>query len=113
MRTIANLPLISGATGATVSPEFINNQCDILSLQVSGTFSAVSLTVQGVTSTSGSEWTNIAAVDLSNFDIKNPITAEGIYETGIEGISKVRVNVTSVTGGSVSVFAKFANTAGE
>lgn len=113
MRTIANLLLISGATGATVSPEFINNECDICSVQVSGTFSAVSLTIQGVTDTSGGEWTDIAAADLQSYDIKNPITSAGIYETGIEGISKVRVKVTSVTGGSVSVFAKFANTAGE
>ena len=113
MRTIANLILISGATGATISSEFINNECDICSVQVTGTFSAVSLTVQGVTNTSGGEWVDIASADLSNYDITNPITAKGIYEAGIEGISKVRVKVTSVTGGNVSVFAKFANSAAE
>lgn len=113
MRTQANILLVDRATGAVVSPEFVNNECDICAVQVTGTFSAVSITIQGVTNVSGSDWVDLAAADLNSYDITNPITAAGIYETGIEGIAKVRVNVASVTGGNVSVYAKFANTAGE
>lgn len=113
MRRQALITLINAATSATVSDTYINNICDLLSIQVDGTFSAVKVQIQGKTDTSASAWTNIAIFDKSTLDLADGadgITAKGIYNADITGLLAVRVNVASVSGGNVTVIGAFENT---
>ena len=113
MKRQALVTLIDAATAAGASDSYINNTCDLLSVQVDGTFSAVKVEVQGKTDTDAADWTNIAVFDKSTLDLNDGdygIVAKGIYEAGIAGLTVVRVNVASVSGGNVTVTGSFENT---
>lgn len=110
MKTVSNVLLINAATTATASSYVANNECDILGLQVTGTFSSATVYVQGMVNIDSNTWVNLAVMNLTDFDLKNAgITAAGIYEVGIEGVLRVRVNVSAVSGGNISVYGKFAS----
>ena len=110
MRVISRALLIDKATAATISSVFVNSSCDILGLQVSGTFTSATIKVQGVVDADSTDWVNLAVLNLGDFAVETSgITAKGIYEVGIESMNKVRVNVTAVSGGNVSVYGQFAD----
>lgn len=110
MRTIANMMMINAATSATTSSAFVNNSCDVLGLQVTGTFTSATVYVQGIVNADSNTWVNLAVLDLNSFGLtENGITAKGVYEAGIEGVLQVRINVSAVSGGNVSVYCKFGD----
>ena len=112
MKVVARPLLIEQATTAMSSDVFINNSCDVLGLQIEGTFSAVEVIVKGSLSDSGDTWFELGAIDLGNLAKKTPtVDAQGLYEIPIETAYRVRVDVVSVSGGYVSVYGQFANTA--
>lgn len=114
MKTISNVLLIDAATSATVSSYVANNNCDVLGIQVTGTFTSATVFVQGMVNIDANTWVNLAALDLTEFDMENAgITAAGLYEVGIEGVLRVRINVTAVSGGNISVYGKFASSASD
>ena len=111
MRVVSRGYWIEEATGATTSTVFINNSCDSLGLQVTGTFSSATVKVQGTVDVDSSDWVDIIAIDLSDMSTETSgITAKGIYQIPIESLCKVRVNVTAVSGGNISVYAQVADT---
>lgn len=114
MRNIAVLKM-EGVTAASQSPIFTNNDCDLCSVQVYGTATAMKVQVQGMTDADSETWVNLAVFnnsDLSLVEGDDGITEAGIYSVMIEGVTQIRVNVASVTG-TLSVTAKFANTSAD
>ena len=109
--TPATVRMIDGATAPAISNVFVNNACAVCTLQITGTYSAAVVKVQGMIDTGSAEWSDLAVFNLSNLDLTQDSKGNGIYDTAIEGILRVRVNVTSVTGGSISVLANFVGTA--
>ncbi len=113
MRIQANYTAINGATAATVSPEFANNSCDICSVQVTGTFTSATLHIQGLVNTDAATWVNLAVLSLSDLTLNTSgISAKGVFECGIEGVNRVRFNLSAVSGGNLTVQAQFVNTSG-
>lgn len=111
MRYIAELK-ITETTSAVTSGVFTNNNCDLCTVQVYGTATSMKVQIQGKTDADG-DWTNVASFNVSDLSLKDGndgMTAAGIYSVGIAGITQVRVKVASVSGGNVSVTAKFADT---
>lgn len=106
--------MIQAASSAVASEPIINTDCDLLSVQVEGTFTSGKIEIQGKTDErEDADWENLAVLDKSSLDLISGftgITAKGIYETGISGLVLVRVNVASVSGGNVTVIASFENT---
>ena len=49
---------------------------------------------------------DIQAMDLTTMALTASVAAAGIFEIDVVGLSSVRVNVTAVTGGSVSAAGK-------
>ena len=114
MRIQANYTAIDGASAAVVSPEFVNNMCDVCSIQVTGTFTSATLHVQGIINSDSAEWVNLAVLSLSDYTLATSgISDEGIYECGVEGVSRVRFNLSAVSGGDITVQAQFVNTAAD
>lgn len=112
MTTVSNVLMINAATSAAVSSNYTNNNCDILGIQVTGTFSSATLYIQGMVNTDSNTWVNLAALNLTDFDVENAgITSAGLYEYGIEGVMMVRANVSAVSGGNITVYGKFASSA--
>lgn len=101
------LPMISGASDATVSSVFVNNNRSLCTLQITGTYTTATLKIQGQVDTGSSEWGDIAVFDLSNLDLDSKAQGNGIYQAAIEGVLRVRFNLTAITGGSLTAVANF------
>ncbi len=110
MRVISRALLIDKATAATISSVFVNSACDVLGIQVEGTFTSATVKVQGVVDENSTDWQDIAAIDLTDLSTKTSgITETGVYQAPIDSFNKVRVNVTAVSGGNISVYGQFAD----
>lgn len=89
------------------SDSFKNNGYDNMTLEISGTGSGT-IVVQGCVNTldaNGNQkadadcsWVNLAALSASNLQKIESITEKGIYFIGVGGISRIRVNVTNISG---------------
>lgn len=110
MRVQSSALLINGATTPITNEAYVNNSCDILGLQVFGTFSTATVKVQGVCDPSSTDWRDIMVINLSDLSTGENISAKGLYEIAIESLAKVRISVTSVAGGGISVYGRFADT---
>lgn len=93
-----------------ISQVVVNNLCNLLTVQVYGTFSAAQIFVEGMTAVGSGQWVKVAVVDKNlNEPVagNDGITEAGIYQSAIEGLKNVRINIASVTG-MVSVDAVFS-----
>lgn len=107
----AIIKMISNATVPTVSNTFINNKCDACALQITGTFTSATVSVEGIVDVNSGSWVSLATFDLTDLDIKTAgMSDKSIYQVGITGILRVRVNVTAVAGGNITVVANFVGT---
>lgn len=114
MRNIADLKM-ENVTSASVSSVFTNTNCDLCSVQVYGTATAMKVQMQGMTDAESETWVDLAVFDNSDLSLvegDDGITEAGIYSVMIEGVTQIRINVASVTG-TLSVTAKFANTSAD
>ena len=114
MRNIAELKM-ENVTSAGTSSVYVNNTCDLCSVQVFGTATAMKVQIQGMMDIASETWENLALFnnsDLTLIEGDDGITSAGIYSVMIDGVTQVRINVASVTG-TVNVTAKFANTSAD
>ena len=101
------LPMITNATEPVVSGIFSNNAKSLCVTQITGTYSSAVLKVQGQIDTGSGEWADIAVFNLSNLHLAPNAQGNGIYQCGVEGILRIRFNVTAVSGGSITAVANF------
>ena len=104
---------IASATAAATSNEFINNACDLCTLQIYGTATALKVQVQGMVDIDANAWVSVASYDKGDLEVQDGtggMTAAGIFTVDIAGIQKLRLNVASVSGGNVTVTAMFVDT---
>ena len=101
------IPMIAGASSPVISNVFINNNKSLCTMQITGTYSTAILRVQGLVDTGGEDWADIAVFDLSNLDLKSKAQGNGIYQTAIAGVLRIRFNLTDITGGSLTCVANF------
>ena len=114
MRNIADMKM-ENVSAAAVSDVFANSSCDICTVQVFGTATAMKVQIQGMTDAASETWENLALFDNSDLSLAegdDGITAKGIYSAMIEGVTQVRINVVSVTG-TLNVTVKFADTSAQ
>ena len=79
---------------------------DSMSLAVNGIFTSLTLKVQGVDDNENTVYNDIAAIKMSDFSICETITAAGLYEVSIDALAKIKVSITAISGGNVTVTAK-------
>ena len=113
MQPIINWVFYKNTTSASSADDmkpFINITADTMAVEVRGT-GTFTLKMQGRTDiNNGGAWEDIAVIKLSDLTKKETITAPGIYELGIEGLQEVRANITSLSGGTLSVLGRAVNT---
>lgn len=76
-----------------------------LTLQVDGTNTGIGLSVWG-SLTDSNKWFKLAIIDMSTFSMLNNINKNGIYIIAVDGISKIKVSLNSITSGDVSAHGK-------
>ena len=107
----AVLTMISGASTPTVSNTFVNNNSEICTLQISGTFTSATVKVEGIVDINSGRWVSLATFDLTDLDLKtNGMSDKSLYRVSIVGILRIRVSVTAVSGGNITVMANFVGT---
>lgn len=105
----AVLRMISGATSPAVSNVYVNNKSEYLTLQVTGTFSSATVLVEGLVDVDTAAWTTLAVFNLTDLSLLDGsgVGDKGIYRVKISGILRVRINLTAVSGGNITVAANF------
>jgi hypothetical protein len=84
-----------------------------MTLQVSGTATSFTAVVEGTVNTIAANsasltdaecaWFPISVVALQGLTTIANISSAGLYEVGIGGLSRVRVNVTNIAGGNLTI----------
>lgn len=105
MTVANNFVFLTNASTPQVSNELVNYNGDTLQLEVNGDGIVYSLTVYGKVDIN-SAYTALSTIKLDGFEVNKTITSNGIYSCGISGISKIKVELTSIGAGSVSVFGR-------
>lgn len=82
-----------------------NPQGDLLTVEVLGSATAMSLAVLGQVDYKQDEYTPLTGINLNGWDSVNTITKNGIYQFPLDGIARFKIKLNSVTG-AVSVFAR-------
>lgn len=114
MRNIAEIKM-ENVSAASTSSVYTNTSCDLCSVQVYGTATAMKVQVQGMTDIDSETWVDLAVFnnsDLSLVEGDDGITEAGIYSAMVEGVTQIRIKVASVTG-TLNVTAKLADTSAE
>lgn len=113
MQPIVNWSFYKNATAASTEDNmtpFINMTGDVMSVEVRGA-ATFTLKLQGRTDLlNGGVWEDLAAIKLSDFSVSTEIKQTGIYEIGIEGLQEIRANITSISGGDLTVLGRAVNT---
>ena len=100
-------------TKTGVSPAKWNSGHKSMALQVSGTASSFTAVVEATINTIAANgaslddaqcaWSPISVVAFNGLAASNNISSVGLYEVGIGGLSRVRVNVQSASGASLTI----------
>ena len=98
-----NLDFLKNASGVGYGPGFSNDRYSLAVVQISGTFTLLSMVLEGRTDVPDGEWETVAGWSVSTPDTKaETVSGEGIYEYPIEGIREFRFRILSIEGGTVS-----------
>lgn len=106
----AIMRMIEGAIAPAISNVFVNNKCSVCTLQITGTFTSATVVVEGIVDVSSGAWTTLATFNLSDLSMRSDgMEEKSIYQVGIEGILRIRANVTAVSGGNITVVGHFVD----
>lgn len=108
MNIPANITMIDGATSAAISNVFVNNNCAAVTLQITGSFTTATVQVEGLVNLNSNSWVSLGAIELGEFEPDSDgLSEKSLYQVGIEGIPRVRIHVTAVSGGDITVVCQF------
>lgn len=93
-------------TGSPVTIANGSSTAEAVTIQVSGTFTA-KLYLEGTVFGSGdNNWKMIAGINLSDMSLVTAdpyINGAGVYIFCVEGLDRIRINVSSYTSGTITV----------
>lgn len=78
------------------------NKANTLTIEVSGE-ATFNLEVMGTLGVSQENFTSLQGIRINDFSVVGTISTTGIYEYDVSGISKIQLNLASVSGGNISV----------
>ena len=108
MRPINQITFHDNVSAAAEGEILQTMQGDSLVIAVSGTFTGLTLKVQGQ-QYHGGDWYDISVIELSQFEVQQYITAPGAYmAVGVSGFQVIRANLTAITTGSATVTGRLS-----
>ena len=106
MNVLKDKLFLSEETSTVISAFMGNpNFGELLTLEITGTATSFELKVEGVVNPSTTTWEELAYISSDNL-VGTTISKNGIYEVVVQSLSKIRVNLSSITGGNVSVYGR-------
>ena len=90
-----------------VTSDFIGNSNlgELLALEVTGTSTTFEILVEGIVDINSTDWVTLGWISMDN-TVGTTIIAKGIYEIVVQNLSKVRVNLSSISNGNISVYGR-------
>lgn len=83
-------------------------QGEVLTLQIDGEFTGLSLAVQGVNNPTSDDSYSLMGYNLTTFGTTSVIEGNGLYQFPVGGLYQIQVNITNISSGTVSVFARIS-----
>ena len=105
MHILNNFYALQGESNATESETTTNVKAETLTVQVEGTATSMSLEVLGCSDLKSDEY-HVLTGFTSDFNLTSEMTANGIYTFPVDGLGRFKFNLTSVSGGEVTVFCR-------
>ena len=105
MYALNSFKFLDGVTAPTTSNALSIGRASQLVLQVSGTATSFSITVEGKVDANATRDT-IGVIKNSDFTTPSAITTKGVYTMSVDGYYDVVVKLTAVSGGNITVFGK-------
>lgn len=106
MKILNAIQFLDNATSPQESEILLNTNSSQLTLNISGSATTFALKILGsATLTPTDSWTELSAINLSDFTIATTIATKGIYAVPIDGIGRVKISLTEASG-AVSVAGK-------
>ena len=105
MVVVNNFYFLKDVSSAQTS-NITKNMCgENLTIQIEGTGSSFSLKLLGCSDMDSNDYFELTGLTPS-FQTLQSMTSNGIYSFGIEGIAKLKLQLVSIGGGSVTAFGK-------
>lgn len=110
MNILSGFKFLEAQTTAKVSSILYNaNRGSQLVMQVTGTSTTFSMTVEGKVDLDNGTFEPIATINNKDLSMASTISANGIYSIGVDGYSQIQVNLSSITNGNVNVYGKLGD----
>lgn len=89
---------------------YILNNASTLVIEVtSSTTPTFTVQAKGIVNNSNSTYTILESVNMSTNDVSSTISQVGIYTIPIDGLSNVKISITAISGGSISIYGKLGD----
>ena len=106
MIVFTNFKALDNITAPAESEIKANTEGEILTVEVIGSASSLTLNVMGVVDFKNEEYVNLAGIDLSSMSLVTSVSKPGIYQFPLDGIGRYKIAVPALSGGNLTVFCR-------
>lgn len=107
-----NLDFLRNAAEVGYGPVFRNDRYNLAVVQIEGSFTGLSLILEGRTDVNTGPWETVAGWSVTTPDTKTEtVSTAGIYEWRIEGIREFRFRILAISSGAVNASGVLYNSA--
>lgn len=106
MIVFTNFKALDNITAPAESEIKANTEGEILTVEVIGSASSLTLNVMGVVDFKNEEYINLAGIDLNAMSLVTSVSKPGIYQFPLDGIGRYKIAVPALSGGNLTVFCR-------
>lgn len=106
MIVFTNFKALDNITAPAESEIKANTEGEILTVEVIGSASSLTLNVMGVVDFKNEEYINLAGIDLNSMSLVTSVSKPGIYQFPLDGIGRYKIAVPALSGGNLTVFCR-------
>lgn len=106
MIVFTNFKALDNITAPAESEIRANTEGEILTVEVVGSASSLTLNVMGVVDFKNEEYVNLAGIDLNSMSLVTSVSKPGIYQFPLDGIGRYKIAVPALSGGNLTVFCR-------
>lgn len=106
MIVFTNFKALDNITAPAESEIKANTEGEILTVEVVGSASSLTLNVMGVVDFKNEEYISLAGIDLNSMSLVTSVSKPGIYQFPLDGIGRYKIAVPALSGGNLTVFCR-------
>lgn len=106
MIVFTNFKALDNITAPAESEIKANTEGEILTVEVVGSASSLTLNVMGVVDFKNEEYISLAGIDLNSMSLVTSVSKPGVYQFPLDGIGRYKIAVPALSGGNLTVFCR-------